>query len=129
MRGGPGAVDVKVSDLTIYNYHGNYVYNWGERDAKVRPYMFGGLGATQYTFGDVLLATPPGSVASAIPGETRFSTNWGGGVKAYFTPAVGRASASAGRRPTSRATPPGSGAIRSTAAGRRSTPSTRTSST
>jgi opacity protein-like surface antigen len=88
--GGPGiAADTKISDLTIYNYHGNYVYNWGERDGRVRPYIFGGLGATQYTFGDVLLATPPGSVPSAIPGETRFSTNWGGGVKAYFSPAVG----------------------------------------
>src|SRR5688572_20266974 len=31
--GGSGiAADVKVSDMTIYNYHGNYVYNWGERD-------------------------------------------------------------------------------------------------
>ena len=84
--GGPGVTDTKVSDLTIYNYHGNFVYNWGERDGMIRPYMFGGLGATQYTFGDVIL---PGAAASAIPGETRFSTNWGGGVKAYFTPSVG----------------------------------------
>ena len=86
--GGPTISDLRVSDLTIYNYHGNFVYNWGERDAKIRPYMFGGLGATQYTFGDVLSPTPLSDTGS-IPGETRFSTNWGGGVKAYFTPSLG----------------------------------------
>jgi opacity protein-like surface antigen len=85
---GPGTADLKISDLTIYNYHGNFVYNWGERDAMIRPFMFGGLGATQYTFGDVLIATPANETG-AIPSETRFSTNWGGGVKAYFTPSVG----------------------------------------
>jgi opacity protein-like surface antigen len=86
--GGPGTVDTPVADLTIYNYHGNFVYNWGERDGMIRPYIFGGLGATQYTFGQMLVPTPAGSTES-IPGETRFSTNWGGGVKAYFTPSVG----------------------------------------
>jgi opacity protein-like surface antigen len=84
---GPATDDTPVSELTIYNYHGNFVYNWGERDAMIRPYVFGGLGATQYTFGNLIVPVPSGS--GSIPGETRFSTNWGGGVKAYFTPSVG----------------------------------------
>jgi opacity protein-like surface antigen len=73
------------SELALYNYLFNFVYNWGERDARVRPYLFGGIGATQYSFGDILVAGATGD----IDGETRFSTNWGGGVKYYFSPNVG----------------------------------------
>ena len=42
---------LKLSDLTVHNYHGNFIYNMGEPDAKVRPYFFGGLGATHYSPG------------------------------------------------------------------------------
>lgn len=83
---GSGVADLPISELTIYNYHGNLVYNWGEMDARVRPFVFGGLGATQYSFGDVIAAQP---VNGRIPSETRFSSTWGGGVKFYFSPKVG----------------------------------------
>jgi opacity protein-like surface antigen len=74
-----------ISELAVYNYMGNYVYNWGTHDARVRPYFFGGIGATNYSFGDNLL---PGSTGN-IEGKTKFATNWGGGVKFYFSPNVG----------------------------------------
>src|SRR5512134_3134125 len=51
---------------TIYNYHGYFAYNFGDPEAKARPYLLGGLGATQY-----------GSLSTAvgdIGGETQFST-------------------------------------------------------
>ena len=33
---------------TVYNYHGYFAYNFGDTDAVARPYVLGGLGATQY---------------------------------------------------------------------------------
>jgi opacity protein-like surface antigen len=65
----------------IYNYHGYFAYNFGEADAQVRPYILGGLGATQY-----------GSLATAqgdIGGETQFSTTWAAGVKVFPSPNFG----------------------------------------
>jgi opacity protein-like surface antigen len=63
----------------------NYVYNWGARDTRVRPFLFGGIGATNYSFGQNLVAGSTGNIEN----ETRFSTNFGGGVKFYFAPNVG----------------------------------------
>lgn len=81
---GPGG-KLPLSELVVYNYMGNVVYNWGARDARVRPYAFGGIGATNYSFGSNLL----GGATGDLEGETRFSTNWGGGVKFFFAPNVG----------------------------------------
>src|SRR5688572_15683926 len=47
---GPGG-KLEISELTLYNYMFNGVYHWGARDAAVRPYAFGGIGATSYSFG------------------------------------------------------------------------------
>lgn len=69
------APDIDVSDMNINNYHGIFTYNFGDEDSEIRPYIFGGLGATQYQPGPV-----NGASASS---RTRFSTTWGGGVK-YF---------------------------------------------
>jgi hypothetical protein len=46
------AGQLPLSELVVYNYMGNFVYNWGSRDAKGRPFFFGGIGATNYSFGD-----------------------------------------------------------------------------
>ena len=62
------------------------VYNWGADDARIRPFAFGGVGATNYSFGDLLI---PGAPAGKIPGDTRFSTTWGAGVKLYPTKNLG----------------------------------------
>jgi opacity protein-like surface antigen len=66
---------------SIYNYHGYFAYNFGEEDAKARPYILGGLGMTQY--GALKTA------ARDIAGETRFSTTWAAGVKVNPSPHFG----------------------------------------
>ena len=78
-------VQLPLSDLSITNYMFNLNYSFGHSDAKLRPYVFGGIGATHYGFGNNLV---PGSTVD-IGGESRFATNWGGGIKYYFTPSVG----------------------------------------
>ena len=79
------------ADGSIYNYHGYLAYNFGESDAKVRPYVLGGLGATQ--FGSLTvganIARPNGSTGATIDGNTKFSTTWALGVKLYPSKNVG----------------------------------------
>ncbi len=41
---------LKLADASVNNYHGLFVYNWGE-DSHIRPFFFGGLGATHYASG------------------------------------------------------------------------------
>ena len=60
---------------TVYNYHGYFAYNFGDSDAAARPYILGGLGATQY--GSLQTA------AGDIGGETQFSSTWAAGVKIF----------------------------------------------
>jgi len=59
-----------VFTMTIQQLHGNVLYHFGSRDAKLRPFVFGGLGATSFDGNDL------------VP-ETKFSFGLGGGVK-YF---------------------------------------------
>jgi hypothetical protein len=68
-------------DMKVDTYHGNFVYNLGEEDAKTRPFIYIGLGASNY--GD---ATFP---ARTIPGQTKFSWALGAGVKVYPSPHAG----------------------------------------
>jgi opacity protein-like surface antigen len=60
---------------SISNYHGYFAYNFGDPDASARPYLLGGLGATQYGS----LTTGLGEIG----GETQFSTTWAAGVKIF----------------------------------------------
>jgi len=80
-----------VADESVYNYHGYVAYNFGESDAKVRPYFLGGLGATH--FGGVTLAggiqLPTPQSGATTGGETKFSSTWALGVKLYPSPKVG----------------------------------------
>jgi len=71
-----GLEGIDFTDMNVNNYHGLFTYNWGEEDDALRPYFFGGLGATHYS--------PSEINGSAVDGSTKFSTTWGGGVK-YFT--------------------------------------------
>jgi len=59
----------------VYNYHGYLAYNFGDTDAAARPYVLGGLGATQY--GSLQTA------AGDIGGETQFSSTWAAGLKLF----------------------------------------------
>jgi hypothetical protein len=65
--------DVDFADMFVHNYHVKFVFNYGYEDFRARPYLFGGLGATQYAPEDI------GGVD--VEGSTRFSTTWGGGIK------------------------------------------------
>ena len=52
-----------IKKTAVYNYMGNVVYNWGDEDSVLRPFVFGGLGATHYAFGDFRCPSrcvPPG---------------------------------------------------------------------
>lgn|SRR5262249_46592319 len=85
-----GTAEREVGDLAVDTYHGYFGYNWGEHDAKIRPYFFGGLGATN--FGSVNFtraAIGGGTVSGSTSGETQFSTTWGAGVKGFPSPRVG----------------------------------------
>lgn len=69
------------TDMKVRNYHAILTYNAGDADEKVRPFFFGGLGATGYSPDDIQ--------GNSVSGSTRFSTTWGGGLKYYATDNIG----------------------------------------
>jgi len=81
-----GTATHELGDLTVSTYHPYFAYNFGETDAKVRPYVLFGLGATHYSSVDF---TTPGGLTGTTSSETQFSTTIGGGVKAFPSPKVG----------------------------------------
>lgn len=81
-----GSRQVEIGDMPVTTYHGYIGYNFGDSDAPVRPYIFGGLGATSY--GSVAF-TGLGGQARETGGETQFSTTWGAGVKIFPSPNFG----------------------------------------
>ena len=72
---GKGTVRREFANMNVNNYHAIFTYNWGSEDAEVRPYIFGGLGATNYAPGEVK--------GRDIMSSTRFSSTWGGGLKVF----------------------------------------------
>ena len=80
-----GVVNRDFGDEKIYNYHGYLAYNFGPADAKVRPYLLGGLGATQYG----AVSTSIGGQQRDIGGNTQFSTTWAAGLKLFPGPNFG----------------------------------------
>jgi hypothetical protein len=81
-----GTTEMEITDLSVDNYMGNVVYHFGDSASRVRPYLFGGLGATSY--GSLSFRGVNGQQRD-IDGETKFATNWGGGVKLYPGERVG----------------------------------------
>jgi len=80
-----GTNEVEIGDMKVNNYHPYFAYNFGEEDAKVRPYVMFGLGATSYGAVAYSRAGTNGETDSA----TKFSTTWGAGVKFMASPKVG----------------------------------------
>jgi opacity protein-like surface antigen len=76
-----GTTKVEFTDMNVNNYHGIFTYNFGDEDNTIRPFIVGGLGATQYKPSDIQ--------GNSIESSTRFSTTWAGGVKAYPASNVG----------------------------------------
>jgi opacity protein-like surface antigen len=83
------ASPVDIANNNTYNYHAVFTYNLGAQDKKMRPYFFGGLGATNFSGGDSLLHVTPAPTMTSVSGETQFSTTWGGGVKVFPSKHVG----------------------------------------
>jgi opacity protein-like surface antigen len=75
-----------VGDLTINTYHPYFAFNAGAADAKVRPYLMIGLGATNYSS---VSFTRANGQADETGSQTQFSTTWGAGVKVFPSPKVG----------------------------------------
>ena len=78
-----------ISHLNVDSYFGNFVYNWNLHDGMIRPFAFGGLGATHYAEGSAIAPPPVGSIAAATSSLSKFAFDWGGGVKLYPSPHVG----------------------------------------
>jgi len=76
-----GTTKVDFTDMNVNNYHAIFTYNFGDEDNAMRPFIVGGLGATQYQ--------PSAVEGTEISSSTRFSTTWAGGVKAYPAKNVG----------------------------------------
>jgi hypothetical protein len=75
-----GATTRELGDLNITNMHGYVGYNFGSTDSPVRPYVFGGLGATNYSSVEFTSAT---GAALETGSNTQFSSTWGAGVKLF----------------------------------------------
>ena len=76
-----GAEGLDLTNMNVNNFHGVFTYNFGAEDAQLRPFIFGGLGATSYSPDDVN--------ERSVEGATKFSTTWGGGLKYYTTDHLG----------------------------------------
>jgi outer membrane protein W len=80
----------KVADLDVWNYQFPFTYNFLDSDAKVRPFLFVGLGWTQFSPGTVNPSVGrPGAGTRDLQTQNQFSMSLGGGVKFFVTPKFG----------------------------------------
>jgi hypothetical protein len=80
-----GTVTREIGDFNVDNYHGIFSYNFDHSDARMRPFMTIGVGATHYGSVDFVLNTFQGT----IDGNTKASITAGGGVKFYASRNIG----------------------------------------
>lgn len=80
-----GTSTVEVGDLTVTSYHPYFAFNFGAADAKARPYVLFGFGATHYGNVDFVAL----GASRQISSETQFSSTLGAGLKYYPAPHVG----------------------------------------
>jgi hypothetical protein len=71
-----GGVSAELFSMSIGHLHGDVVYQFGAAAARLRPFVFGGLGASFFRARD-------------IPMETKLSAGVGGGAKWSPWPNVG----------------------------------------
>ncbi len=83
-----GTVNV-IEDMPIYNYQFVGTYNFSQEFAHFRPYVFGGLGWTQYDPGTVSVVGPGGSIFANPDSKSKFALTLGGGGKFFVTPSFG----------------------------------------
>ena len=65
----------ELTGMNIDNFHGIFTYIREDLHPQAAPFVFGGLGATYYSFSDFL--------GREVSSETKFSTTWGAGVRVY----------------------------------------------
>ena len=70
------AGSAELFTMTVRQLHGDVVYHLGSPDARLRPFVFGGLGATFFS-------------ADHVESETKFSFGLGAGVKYFRWSALG----------------------------------------
>jgi len=80
-----GTTVKEIADINIDGYYGFIAYHFGDEEAVIRPYVMGGVGATNY--GGFTAQGPTGTVTAS--GNTQFASTWGVGVKLYPSPHVG----------------------------------------
>jgi opacity protein-like surface antigen len=73
---GTEAGSTDLFTMTIRQLHGDVVYHFGAADARLRPFVFGGLGATFFSADD-------------LDSETKFSFALGAGVKYFRWESIG----------------------------------------
>jgi opacity protein-like surface antigen len=73
---GTEAGSTDLFTMTIRQLHGDVVYHLGAADARLRPFVFGGLGATFFSADD-------------LDSETKFSFGLGAGVKYFRWESIG----------------------------------------
>jgi len=66
---------VEITDMSVRNYHGMFTFNFGHPDAPLRPFLFVGLGMTQFSPNDIQ--------GASVDSFSKFSTTGGGGVKLF----------------------------------------------
>jgi len=81
-----GTRERELGDMGVSSYHGYFGYNFAPNSHHTVPFVYGGLGATNFSSVDTTTAA---GVARTLPGESQFSTTWGGGVKFFPAPHVG----------------------------------------
>jgi len=74
-----------VGDESIRNYHGFVAWSFGDERDALRPYVLGGLGATEYGAVNARI----GDTQRSIGGSTRFSSTWAAGVKVNTSERLG----------------------------------------
>jgi hypothetical protein len=80
-----GTTTREIGDFNVDNYHGIFSYNFGHSEARMRPFMTMGVGATHYGDVDFTFSTIQGT----IDGGTKASITAGGGVKFYASRNIG----------------------------------------
>lgn len=80
-----GTSTLEVGDIDVTSYHPYLAFNLGDTDAKARPYILIGFGATNYGSVSFTALGAPRETSS----ETQFSSTWGAGVKLYPSPHIG----------------------------------------
>ena len=70
-------------DMHNQSYYGDFLYHFGGKDSRIRPYGLVGIGLTHFN------PVAANEVVGDLTGATKFGIAVGGGAKAYFSPRLG----------------------------------------